>query len=522
MSSLSPIEWVPGSFPIPFFQTWCCERSVGIPRGYRPPTAGSCSAFAERCDLVRRKPNDASEASQQSVATSFYIPVGGVPPPNGRGSERAQASSERAQASSERAQASEGGGGGSGELASEEGSVHAVGATPWDDLKNAGLPPKMYECVVSNLIHNRVGVDCAYYLYNDADCRAFIRSAFPPAVVAAYDRLIPTAFKADLWRYCVLYKFGGVYLDVKYRWGVPPRDGGTRGVPPPNGGNCDALLASFGKSRTEFVRCVAPGVSPPNGGCGGGGGGSGGGGCDSVPTLREIVERWGGGNGGGGGGGGGGRNGGGGGGGDDLLCLERDAVDLWAPGHFGIHNAFIITKPKNPLFLECIFRIVTLSRGGGGGGGGGGGDFSAGWMTRPLFVTGPGLLGDVWRDVRWRGVPPPNGGSYARCVAPGVSPPYSGGGGGRAQASDCVVTVPDSYATMAPYFRFFFEGNGIISYFIDPEDNGLDGKYIQILKVYDEYNQEVASGSGSEVPHYTVLWSRGVVWGGTPPSVISH
>ena len=32
--------------------------------GYRPPTAGSCSANAERCDLVRRKPNDASEASQ--------------------------------------------------------------------------------------------------------------------------------------------------------------------------------------------------------------------------------------------------------------------------------------------------------------------------------------------------------------------------------------------------------------------------------------------------------------------------
>jgi hypothetical protein len=66
---------------------------------------------------------------------------------------------------------------------------------------------------------------------------------------------------------------------------------------------------------------------------------------------------------------------------------------------------------------------------------------------------------------------------------------------------------------LAPYFRFFFEGNGIISYFIDPEDNGLDGKYIQILKVYDEYNQEVASGSGSGVPHYTVLWSRGIVWG---------
>jgi hypothetical protein len=186
-----------------------------------------------------------------------------------------------------------------------------------------------------------------------------------------------------------------------------------------------------------------------------------------------------------------------GGGGDDLLCLERDAVDLWAPGHFGIHNAFIITKPKNPLFLECIFRIVSASRGGGGGGGG---DFSAGWMTRPLFVTGPGLLGDVWRDLRW-GCPPPNGGSE-RAQAIEV------GRGGR----NGVVAVPDSYATMAPYFRFFFEGNGIISYFIDPEKSGHDGKYIQLLKVYDEYNQEVAT-AGSSVPHYTILWSRGIVWG---------
>ena len=460
-SSLSPIEWVPGSFPIPFFQTWCCNVSL------------------------QTHPNE-GEAQ----------------------------------------------------------------ATLGDDLKNAGLPPKMYECVVSNLIHNRVGVDCVYYLYNDADCRAFIRSAFPPDVVAAYDRLIPTAFKADLWRYCILYKYGGVYLDIKYKTQGPT----LREIVERWGGTAQ-------RRRNCEARCVAPGVPPPYGD----------------------------------------------GGGDDLLCLERDAVDLWAPGHFGIHNAFIITKPKNPLFLECIFRIVSTGgtaqrrrsdalyvvpgvpppNGGGGGvpppnggnfvrcvapgvsppNGGGGGDFSAGWMTRPLFVTGPGLLGDVWRDVRWRGgirpptagscsanaercdlvrlspndaskasqrsvatsfykpegsgggVPPPNGGSYARCVAPGVSPPYSGGGGGsseRAQASEVAVAVPDSYATMAPYFRFFFEGNGVISYFIDPEKNGHDGKYIQILKVYDEYNQEVAS-AGSSVPHYTILWSRGIVWGGTAP-----
>ena len=143
--------------------------------------------------------------------------------------------------------------------------------------------------------------------------------------------------------------------------------------------------------------------------------------------------------------------------------------------------------------MECIFRIVTASKiGGGGGGGGGGGE--TGWMTRPLFVTGPGLLGDVWRSVRW-------------------------GSGGD------INTVPNSYATMIPYFRLYFEGNGIISYYIEPnaqekwdvqrmKAKSEFGKYLQLLKVYDEYLIETAGCS--DVPHYTVLWSRGVVWRGGP------
>lgn len=40
--------------------------------------------------------------------------------------------------------------------------------------------------------------------------------------------------------------------------GVPPPNGG-RGVPSPNGGSCDALLASFGKSRTEYARLAGGG-----------------------------------------------------------------------------------------------------------------------------------------------------------------------------------------------------------------------------------------------------------------------
>ena len=55
-----------------------------------------------------------------------------------------------------------------------------------------------------------------HYLYDDNDCREFIKSHFTIEVLNAYDRLIPGAYKADLWRYCILYKLGGIYLDIKY------------------------------------------------------------------------------------------------------------------------------------------------------------------------------------------------------------------------------------------------------------------------------------------------------------------
>ena len=53
-------------------------------------------------------------------------------------------------------------------------------------------------------------------LFDDDDCRNFIKDNFSRDVLNAFDCLIPGAYKADLWRYCVLYKNGGIYLDIKY------------------------------------------------------------------------------------------------------------------------------------------------------------------------------------------------------------------------------------------------------------------------------------------------------------------
>lgn len=53
-----------------------------------------------------------------------------------------------------------------------------------------------------------------YYLFDDSDCDEYIKLNFDPRVYKAYQKIIPGALKADLWRYCVLYIQGGVYIDL--------------------------------------------------------------------------------------------------------------------------------------------------------------------------------------------------------------------------------------------------------------------------------------------------------------------
>ena len=53
-----------------------------------------------------------------------------------------------------------------------------------------------------------------YHFWSDDDATTFLQTHFPPPVLEAYLALKPGAFKADLFRYCVLLIMGGVYADV--------------------------------------------------------------------------------------------------------------------------------------------------------------------------------------------------------------------------------------------------------------------------------------------------------------------
>ncbi len=75
------------------------------------------------------------------------------------------------------------------------------------------LPANM-EKAVKEIIKTNPEFD--HYLYDDNDCELFIKEHFSDTVYYAFKSLIPGAYKADLWRYCVLYKYGGIYLDIKF------------------------------------------------------------------------------------------------------------------------------------------------------------------------------------------------------------------------------------------------------------------------------------------------------------------
>lgn len=78
--------------------------------------------------------------------------------------------------------------------------------------KTHDMSKKMLKCVDSL---RKANPEFNYQLYDDSQCREFLKNNFCDDVVWAYDNIIPGAFRADLWRNCILYKNGGIYLDIK-------------------------------------------------------------------------------------------------------------------------------------------------------------------------------------------------------------------------------------------------------------------------------------------------------------------
>jgi hypothetical protein len=98
------------------------------------------------------------------------------------------------------------------------------------------IPKKIFQtwkCPVSKMnkemLNTVLGIqemnpEYEYKLFDDTECYEYIKTNFDKDILFAYTNLIPSAFKADLFRYCILYKEGGIYIDCKMICVVPFRE----------------------------------------------------------------------------------------------------------------------------------------------------------------------------------------------------------------------------------------------------------------------------------------------------------
>jgi mannosyltransferase OCH1-like enzyme len=91
--------------------------------------------------------------------------------------------------------------------------------------KDEGKIPKLiFQTMETNLLLNNVNAcinqvkqlnqNYKYYYFTTHQSRNFIKKYYPD-ILEHYDALLPGAYKSDLWRYCILHKYGGFYMDVR-------------------------------------------------------------------------------------------------------------------------------------------------------------------------------------------------------------------------------------------------------------------------------------------------------------------
>lgn len=90
----------------------------------------------------------------------------------------------------------------------------------WQTMKKNQVPALMKEYVDSWI---ELNPEYEYRFHDDDDIAKFIQTDFPE-FVEGYHKLKYGASKADLWRYLIIYKYGGVYADMDCKCFVPLRN----------------------------------------------------------------------------------------------------------------------------------------------------------------------------------------------------------------------------------------------------------------------------------------------------------
>ena len=62
-----------------------------------------------------------------------------------------------------------------------------------------------------------------YHFFNDQECNEFMKTHFSGPIYDAYNKVPLSVMKADLWRYCVIYHYGGIYADIDTVCNIHPK-----------------------------------------------------------------------------------------------------------------------------------------------------------------------------------------------------------------------------------------------------------------------------------------------------------
>ena len=100
---------------------------------------------------------------------------------------------------------------------------------------NQKIPKIIYQTMNTTLVNrdcNKFSVQAwkqlnpeyRYYYIDNQDTKRFLQKHFDTEVVNAYDLILPGAYQADMFRYCVLYVYGGCYVDSQTQPLMPLRD----------------------------------------------------------------------------------------------------------------------------------------------------------------------------------------------------------------------------------------------------------------------------------------------------------
>lgn len=105
-----------------------------------------------------------------------------------------------------------------------------------------------------------------YLYFDNDDVVKYLTDNFEPRIIKAYNKLKPGAYKADLFRYCILYKMGGVYIDSPMTAKAPlstlirsndefisPEDNQTNGI-------YNAFICSV-SGHSIMKKCIADAIS---------------------------------------------------------------------------------------------------------------------------------------------------------------------------------------------------------------------------------------------------------------------